>query len=388
MDARCTKKKKNKFMGRKPNIEKVQEEPQGDSSKATIKSLIDKEVLSPEKGSDFCISTSSLLLDLATSGGIRPSIIRMTGCTEGGKTSASLAILKNFLENAPNAKGLIIPSEGKLKDNMKDRSGVKFVDDPDEWEVGTCLIVYTNVFEKAVNIVRQLVYNNPENFRYGFIIDSVDALIPRGDVDKMDEPNKVSGAALLSSDFLRRMANAISVKKHLVILISQVRATVKINQYEKSDPKITNAGGGNALLHYSDWIFEFQERYQGDIIWSGEKGKSDRLGHRCKIIFRKSPNEKTGVAVDYPIKYGRNNGQSVWIEYEIIDMLLAWNQAVQKGAWITLDEELWKELQDKLSADVEEIPKQFNGANKFREYLENNLEVTKFLFNKFKEKFA
>ena len=304
----------------------------------------------------------------------------MTGATEGGKSSCALAVIKNFLDNVPNAKGIVIPSEGRLKDHLRERSGIKFVDDPDEWEIGTCLVVYTNVFEKAVNIVRQLVYNNPENFRYAFLIDSVDALIPRGDVDKMDEPNKVSGAALLSSDFLRRMANAISVKNHLVILISQVRAVVKINQYEKSDPKITNAGGGNALLHYSDWILEFQERYQGDIIWSGEKGKSDRLGHRCKIIFRKSPNEKTGISIEYPICYGRKGGKSVWIEYEIIDMLLAWGLATQKGAWITLDSSLHKEL------DVENFPNQFNGINKFREYLENNNEVTKYLFGKFKEK--
>jgi RecA/RadA recombinase len=370
-------------MAKKTKQEESSEENGRDSSKETIRALIDKEVLIPDKDSDFCISTGSLLLDLATNGGIHPSILRMTGATEGGKSSCALSILKNFLDNVPKAKGLIIPSEGRLKNNIRERSGVKFVDSPDEWEIGTCLVIYTNVFEKAVNIVRQLVYNNPENFRYAFIIDSVDALIPRGDVDKMDEPNKVSGAALLSSDFLRRMANAISVKNHLVILISQVRAQVKINQYEKTDPRITNAGGGNALLHYSDWIFEFQERFQSDIVWSGEKGKSERLGHRCKILFRKTPNEKTGVLVQYPIKYGRKDGQSVWIECEVIDMLLAWGQATQKGAWITLDEGLHKEL---IEAFDDQVPKQFNGENKFRQFLEENQGVTQFLFKKFKER--
>ena len=39
-----------------------------------------------------------------------------------------------------------------------------------------------------------------------------------------------------------------------------------LNPYEKTDPKLTNASGGNAMLHYSDWILEFQPRYVKDII--------------------------------------------------------------------------------------------------------------------------
>jgi len=32
-------------------------------------------------------------------------------------------------------------------------------------------------------------------------------------------------------------------------MISQVRSNIKINPYEKGDPQITNASGGNAALH-------------------------------------------------------------------------------------------------------------------------------------------
>lgn len=361
----------------------VQEEDQIEASKETMRRLIDDdEVLIPTNDIDYTVSTGSLLLDVTMGGGVHPSIIRMTGVSEGGKSSCSIEIIKNFLKTVPNSKAVIIPSEGRLKDDMKKRSGVQFVYSPDEWVMGSAFVVHTNIFEKAVSIIRDLVTHNPENIKYVFLIDSMDALIPRGDAEKHDEPNKVSGGALLSSDFLRRMANAISVKGHLVIMISQVRAAIKINQYEKSDPKITNAGGGNALLHYSDWILEFQQRYNDDIIWAGEKGKSDRLGHFCKITFRKSANEKTGVTVGYPIKYGRTAGSSVWIEYEIIDMLLfKWNKAVKKGAWITIDDGLIAEIKKDIKEDM---PKQHNGMNQLREYLEANPKITNYLFSRFK----
>ena len=68
------------------------------------------------------------------------------------------------------------------------------------------------------------------------------------------------------------------------------------------------------MLHYSDWILEFQPRWGKDAITSGPKGKEELLGHWCKIVFRKTANEKTGIEVKYPIKYRAEAGKSVWVE--------------------------------------------------------------------------
>ena len=98
-------------------------------------------------------------------------------------------------------------------------------------------------------------------------------------------------------------------------------------------------------MHYSDWILEFQPRYVKDIISTQPGGKGDMLGHWCKVIFRKTPNEKTGIAVRYPIRYGRTNGKSIWVEYEVVDMLLTWDMAVAKGAWVTISDDLIEKYQ-------------------------------------------
>lgn len=325
-----------------------------------------------EQEHDYTVSSGSLLLDVEMGGGIKPGVVRATGVTEGGKTSCGLAFARNFQEIA-DAMVIYIKSEGRLSEDMVKRSGVQTRDD--KW-----FIFKSNVYETAIDFMRELVKNNPDGKKYMFIVDSMDALVPKGDLNKSsDDALKVAGGSLLSSDFLRKMALGLATRGHICYMISQVRSSVKINPYEKGDPKVTNASGGNAILHYSDWILEFQPRWSKDSIMSTDK--KEKLGHHCKVVFRKSPNEKTGVEVKYPIRYGREDGKSIWVEYEIVDMLLSWTLAVAKGAWITVSDDLIDEVKKETK---KEMPKQHHGMDRFYQYFEENKEVSQYLYEKFK----
>lgn len=358
----------------------IQEDPDADTSSGKMKVL--DNILNRNKDHhyafdnniDYVISSGSLTLDIEMSGGIHPGIIRSSGITEGGKTSNALAFARNFQIAHPE-KGCIIyiKSEGRLSENMVARSGVST--DPAKWRV-----IPTNDYEFVTDTMRELIKNNDDGNIYFFIIDSLDALVPRNDLAKSaTEANKTAGAALLTSDLLRKMAAAFSSRGHICFLVSQVRSSIKINPYEKGDPKVTNASGGNAALHYSDWILEFQQRWNKDLIYANAKGEGNPVGHWCKIIFKKTPNEKSGREVRYPIKYGRSNGSSVWVEYEIVDQLLAWEFAHAKGAWITITDELIKELAD----NNIEMPKQHQGEANLKSFLEEHQDITKYLFDKF-----
>lgn len=328
-----------------------------------------------EEEHTYTVSSGSLLLDIEMGGGIRPGVVRATGVSEGGKTSAALAFARNF-QKEKNHMVVYVKAEGRLSKDMVARSGVST--DKDKW-----FVYKSNVYESVVDLMRHMVQDNPEDYRYMFIIDSMDALIPRGDLEKgADDAIRVAGGSLISSAFLKRMALGLATRGHICFMISQVRTKVSINPYEKTDPRITNASGGNALLHYSDWILEFQERYNKDIISTQPNGKGDVLGHWCKVIFRKTPNEKTGSLVKYPIRYRAADGKSVWVEYEVVDMLLMWEMAVAKGAWVTISDELIEEVLKETSL---EFKKQHQGADNLRKYLTENPEIGKYLFNKFKE---
>lgn len=324
-----------------------------------------------EKEPEYVVSSGSLLLDIEMSGGIRPSIIRASGVSEGGKTSCALSFAKNFQDSVENSMVVYIKSEGRLSPEMLGRSGLDV--SPEK------LFIYkSNIFESVLQLMRELIMNNPTECKYFFIIDSMDALVPIKDLEKgFEDADKVAGGSVLSSTFLKKMALSLSTKGHICFMISQVRSKVSVNQYEKTDPKLTNASGGNALLHYSDWILEFQPRYGGDMI----PPKDDKPeGHYCKIIFRKTANEKTGTVVRYPIKYGRTGGRSVWVEYEVLLMLLQWKMAEAKGAWIIVADELIEELK---KAGLE-MDSKHQGMDNFRKYLEREEEICKYLFKKLK----
>jgi len=327
----------------------------------------------------FNVSTGSILLDSELGGSLEvPAIVRFTGVSGGGKTSAALLIMNNFLKTIPNAKGLLVKAEGRLNSNVKRISGVEFVDKPEDWNNGKCFVLRSNVYENIATLILELIRNNPENTRYYFLIDSMDALISKNDLSKgFDDSAKVAAGAVLTSNFLRRIMLPLSTFGHICGLISQVRSNVQINPYAKGDPKLTNSSGGNALQHYADWIFEFQPRYKSDQII--EDGKI--IGHWSKILLRKTTNEKDGTEVTYPIRHGRSDGKSVWLEYEIADMLIQWGFAKKSGAWIAFDKALIDEIKKEIDQDLAE---KIQGMEQLRTFLEENSKICEYLFNKFK----
>ena len=328
----------------------------------------------------YKIPSGSINLDIALGGGLCAGAHRFTGVNEGGKTSCALAFAKNFQDEfGDRAMVVIVKSEGRLSKHMLSRSGIDT--SPERLFVFDC-----NIFEKVFELTRELVYNNDEDKKYMFIVDSVDALCRINDIDKsFDEPEQVAGGALITSVFLKKMVLPISKMGHMLILTSQVRVEVATNPYAARGGPKTKQAGGNAIKHYANFILEFEERYTNDILFVNPAAakiadKGEPLGHYCKVRFRKSVNEKTGAQVRYPIKYGAEPGKSIWIEREILDLMFSFQMADKKGAWISLSEEIKKELTDR---DIEHESK-FQGEQKFLAHLESNKDLSAFLYQEFK----
>jgi RecA/RadA recombinase len=336
---------------------------------------------------DYKVSSGSLQLDLHLGGGLTPGLHRFCGMNEGGKTSSALSFMRNFLKK-PKAKGFYIKAEGRLSKDMQERSGVKFVFSADEWVEGTCFVFESNIYETVVDAMRQLVAKNEEENIYFFLLDSVDGLITKGDLDKtFEDSNKVAGGAVIAANFMKRLSIALAKRGHLAVFISQVRADIKLDPYSKAPIRQTTATGGNALLHFANWILEFEPRYKGDLIL---KNSSDNkidikdnpvIGHFAKVTVKKSPIEKTNLTISYPIRYGRTNGTSVWIEKEIVDMLYLWEFLLKKGSWITPTDE-FKEL---LAENNLTFPERVQGNENLFKTIEEDQELVAFLVSYFKQ---
>ena len=341
-----------------------------------------------EQEYDYKVSSGSLVVDYELGGGFGPGLHRFTGINEGGKTSEALEVMKNFLTTVPNGRGFYIKAEGRLSKEMQSRSGVDFVFNSDEWADGNCFVFECNIYETVVEALRMLVGKNTEGTKYCFILDSVDGLIAKGDMDKpFEDSKKVAGGAVIASDFMKRVSIALAKRGHMAIFISQVRADIKLDPYSKAPVRQTSATGGNALLHFANFILEFEPCFKTDQILQkpNEKYDPDKnkiIGRYAKITVKKSPNEKTNSIISYPIIYGRKGGKSIWVEKEILDMMFLWDLSNKKGAgWIEFDEDFLSMLKEQ-SID---FPEKIQGENQLSKFLDENEDAKTFLLNYFRK---
>lgn len=338
-----------------------------------------------EEEIDYKISSGSLKVDFELNGGLGPGLHRFCGMNEGGKSSEALEVMKNFLKE-PNSRGVYIKAEGRLSKEMKERCGVNFSTNEEEWENGNCFIFDCNIYETVLDLMRVLIARNPSETRYCFILDSLDGLIMKDDLKKsFEDSHKVAGGALLGAKFMQKMSIALAKRGHMAIFISQVRADIKLDPYSKAPIRQTSATGGNALLHFANYILEFEPRFKKDLILENQtqpvdKDKNPILGHMVKMTVKKSPNEKTNYTLEYPVKYGRTGGNSIWVEREVIDMLYIWGYITRKGAWINLE----ADFQSMLESNSLELPPKIQGEKNLFQALESNPKLTSFLVSHFK----
>ena len=154
-----------------------------------------------------------------------------------------------------------------------------------------------------------------------------DAIIATG---RSDYPNQVNN--LIGFPYIFRGALDVRAKEINEAMKVAAANAIALLARENVPDEVVSAYGGD------------RPRYGKDYITTQPNGKGEALGHYCKIVFKKTANEKTGREVRYPIRYGRTGGKSVWVEYEVVDMMLAWDMAVAKGAWVTVSDEIIEEV--------------------------------------------
>ena len=74
----------------------------------------------------------------------------------------------------------------------------------------------------------------------------------------------------------------------------------------------------------------------------------------------------------YPIKHGRINGKSIWIEREVVDMLLMWGYIERSGSWFKFEEEVMDYIKEKNL----EIKEAHQGSQAIYGSLEKDEKVT------------
>lgn len=290
-----------------------------------------------------------------------------------------LTCFNNALNTVENSKAIWFKAEGRLDQDVMDRSGAKFVFSADEWEVGTILVMESNIYEFIIDLINDLVKNNPNKYRYLFAIDSADALIRRDDEKKSSaEGERVGAGGMLMSLMFKKAGLVLNKLGHCLFVMSQIRAKVETDKYAPQDQnKNVGGGGSNALTHGVNQVWNFKGRNKSKNIEEGDKV----VGHYCEISLSKGVKERIDVVVKYPVRHNQTNGKSVWKEYEIADLLVTWGYVEKRGSWLKFDSDFIAELRAAKFEMDDEF--QLQGLAKLKDWLEFNPNITQHLYEKF-----
>ena len=292
--------------------------------KGTIMKLSDNKVLDIP-----VIPTGSLGLDIALGvGGIpRGRVIEVYGPESSGKTTLAM----HCIAEAQKTGGLaaFIDAEHAFDKSYAEKLGI---------DTENLLISQPDDGEQALEITEHLIRSGAIDI---IVIDSVAALVPRGELEGEMGDSKMGLQARLMSQALRKLTGTINKTGCSCIFINQLREKIGVMF---GNPETTT--GGNALKFYASVRLDI--RRIGQIKESSDSVLGNRT--RVKIVKNKvAPPFKT---VEFDIMYGRGISKSG----EIVDLGVELDIVQKSGSWFSYDGNKLGQGRDSVKQLLEDNP--------------------------------
>ncbi len=290
------------------------------------------------------ISTGSIGLDVALGIGGLPKgrVVEIYGPESSGKTTLAIHVIAEAQKKGGMCA--FIDAEHAFDSIYAQKLGV---------DIDNLLISQPDYGEQALEIADRLILSGALDV---VVIDSVAALVPKGELEGEMGDSKMGLHARLMSQALRKLTATISKTNSCCIFINQLREKIGVMF---GNPETTT--GGNALKFYASVRLDIRRLAQikdGDQV-IGNHIKVKVVKNKVAPPFRQAEFDiiygegisKVGEIVDMGVELGIVQKSGSWFSYNN-DKLGQGREAVKQ--LMHDNPELAKEIEDKIRVKIKE----------------------------------